>query len=187
MSASTIISDVTLTLEELLKGEQRPANSFDVSLKSPADEVIQQGKPTINLFLYRVAENPFGRNPERQSIGPNALEYPALSLNVFFLVTPFAEDKLDELRVFGEAMRVFHDNSIVEGAALRGSLASTGEELRVGLCPFTLEQLAQIWNALDKPYRLSVCYEVRTVFIDSLIQTPVTRVLEIDNRFTQLS
>jgi len=187
MSASTVISDVTRTLEELLKSEQRPANSFDVSLKSPVDEVIQQGKPKVNLFLYRVAENAFGKNPERQTIGPDALEYPPLWLNLFFMLTPFADDKLDELRVFGEAMRVFHDNSIVMADALKGSLENTTEELRVDFCAFTLEQLAQIWNALDKPYRLSVCYEVRTVFIDSLIQTPVSRVLEIENRFSQLS
>src|SRR5712692_3696148 len=140
MSASTVISDVTLTLEELLKNEQRPANTFDVSLKSPAEEVIQQGmKPKVNLFLYRVAENAFGKNLERQSLGPDALEYPPLWLNVFFLLTPFAEDKLDEQRVFGEAMRVLHDNSIVADAALKGSLENTNEELRVGLCPFTLE------------------------------------------------
>src|SRR5215831_7689108 len=185
MSASTVISDVTLTLEELLKNEQRPGDSFEVSLKSPAEEEIQQGKPKVNLFLYRVAENPFGRNPERQSIGPESLEYPPLFLNMFFLLTPFAEDKLDELRVFGEAMRVLHDNSIVSGAALKGSLERTSEELRVGMCAFTLEQLAQIWNALEKPYRLSVCYEVRTVFIDSVLQTPVSRVLEVDNKFSQ--
>jgi hypothetical protein len=186
MSASTVISDVTHTLEELLKNEQRPANSFDVSLKSPAEEISQQ-KPKVNLFLYRITENAFGRNQEPQPIGLNALEYPALWLNAFFLLTPFAEDKLDELRVFGEAMRVFHDNSVVSGPALQGdALEHTSEELRVTLCQFTLEQLAQIWNALDKPYRLSVCYEVRTMFIDSLVQIPISRVLEIDNRFSQL-
>ena len=187
MSASTVISDVTFTLQELLKNEQRPANLFEVSLKSPVDEVIQQNKPKVNLFLYRVVENAFGKNPERQATGADGLEYPPLWLNLLFLLTPFAEDKLDELRVFGEAMRVLHDNSIVAQSALQGSLENTGEELHVTLCPFTLEQLAQIWNALDKPYRLSVCYEVRTVFIDSLIQTPVSRVLEIDNRFSPLS
>src|SRR5215831_8147805 len=185
MSASTVISDVTLTLEELLKNEQRPGDSFEVSLKSPAEEEIQQGKPKVNLFLYRVAENPFGRNPERQSIGPESLEYPPLWLNLFFLLTPFAEDKLDELRVFGEAMRVLHDNSIVSAPLLKGGLDHTVEELHVDLCPFTLEQLAQIWSALDKPYRLSVCYEVRTVLIDSLVETPISRVLEIENRFSQ--
>ena len=187
MSASSIISDVTLTLEELLKSEQRPANFFEVSLKSPADEVIQQGmKPKVNVFLYRVSENAFGKNQDKQVLGPDTLEYPPLWLNLFFLLTPFAEDKLDELRVLGEAMRVLHDNAIVSGAALKGSLESTSEELHVHLNPYPLEQIAQIWSALDKPYRLSVCYEVRTVFIDSLIQTPVSRVFEINTTFSQL-
>jgi uncharacterized protein DUF4255 len=187
MSASTVISDVTLTLEELLKSEQRPANFFDVSLKSPADEVIQQGmKPKVNVFLYRVTENAFGKNQEKQALGPDTLEYPPLWLNVFFLLTPFAEDKLDELRVLGEAMRVLHDNSSVSGAALKGSLENTSEELHVHLSPFSLEQVAQIWSALDKSYRLSVCYEVRTMFIDSLIQSQVSRVVEGDTQFSQL-
>ena len=186
MSSSTVISDVTLTLEELLKSEQRPANLFDVSLKSPADEVIQQGmRPRVNVFLYRVAENAFGKNQERQALGPDTMEYPPLWLNVFFLLTPFAEDKLDELRVLGEAMRVLHDNSSVAGAALQGSLENTSEELHVLLSPFSLEQVAQIWSSLDKPYRLSVCYEVRTMFIDSVIRTPVSRVVETDTRFSQ--
>jgi Pvc16 N-terminal domain len=186
MSASTVISDITHTLEELLKSEQQPPNSFDVSLKSPSEEIGQQ-RPKVNLFLYRIAEDPFARNQERQPIGLNALEYPALWLNAFFLLTPFAEHKLDELSVLGEAMRVLHDNSVITRSALKGpSLEHTNEEVHVSLCQFSLEQLAQIWNALDEPYRLSVCYEVRTVFIDSLIQTPVSRVLDIDNRFSQL-
>src|ERR1041385_1101859 len=183
MSASTVISDVTRTLEELLKNQQRPAQTFDVSLESPVDEVVQQNKPKVNLFLYRVSENAFGKNPERQAIGPDALEYPPLWLNLFFLLTPFADDKLDELRVLGEAMRVLHDNAIVAGGALKGPLEHTAEELAVTLCAFTLECFAKIWNALNNPYRLSVCYGVQTVFIDSLIQTPVSRVLEIDHRF----
>jgi hypothetical protein len=187
MSASSVISDVTLTLEELLKSEQRPANFFDVSLKSPADEAVEAGMtPKVNLFLYRVAENAFAKNQEKQALGPNILEYPPLWLNLFFLLTPFAEDKLDELRVLGEAMRVLHDNSIVPGAALKGSLENTGEELHVHLSLYALEQVTQIWSALDKSYRLSVCYEVRTMFIDSLIQLPVSRVLEVDTRFSQL-
>ena len=186
MSISSVISDVTLTLQELLKSEQRPANTFDVSLKSPADETSSV-KPKLNLFVYRVTENPFGKNQEREAVGPDALAYPPLWLNLFVLVTPFAEDKLDELKIFGEALRVLHDNSIVSGAQLKGALDSTSEELHVELCPFTLEQLAQIWTALNKPYRLSVCYEVRSVFIDSLVQTRISRVLDMDNQFSQIS
>jgi hypothetical protein len=187
MSASTVLSDVVVTLEELLKNQQRPAGFFDVSLNSPAEEtaVANGMRPKVNLFLYRVTENAFGKNQEEEALAPDTLGYPPLWLNTCFLLTPFAENKLDELRVLGEAMRVLHDNAIVSGAALQGSLENTSEELHIHLNPFSLEQVAQIWSAMDKSYRLSVCYEVRTVFIDSLVQRQVTRVLDIDTRFSQ--
>ncbi|HEX7317661.1 MAG TPA: DUF4255 domain-containing protein [Pyrinomonadaceae bacterium] len=176
MSSSSVISDVTQTLEELLRDAQLPKNTFDVSLKSPADEKVTTSmKPKVNLFLFRVSENPFAKNQDWQPVTPDTLRYPPLALNLSFVLTPYAENKLDELRVFGEAMRVLYENSIVPVEALRGGLENTAEELKVDLCHLTLEQLTQVWSALGQPYRLSACYEVRMVFIDSANERVVTR------------
>lgn len=186
MSASTVISDVTETLEELLRSEQLPRDTFDVSLKSPSDETVQPSmKPKINLFLFRVMENPFAKNQEWQPVGTDTLGYPPLSLNLYYVLTPYAEDRLDEHRIFGEAMRIMHDNSIITGAFLKGGLENTGEELKIDLAPFTLENLSQIWGALNQPYRLSVCYQVRMVSIDSRISRSITRVIEAEQQMSQ--
>src|ERR1044072_1874449 len=40
----------------------------------------------------------------------------------------------------------------------------------------TLDQQTQVWSALGQPYRLSACYEVRMVLIDSATERPTTRV-----------
>ena len=177
MSSSSVISDVTQTLEELLRDGQLPKNSFDVSLKSPADEKVTTSmKPVVNLFLFRVSENPFAKNQDWLPVTANTLRYPPLALNLTYALTPYAENKLDEQRVFGEAMRVLYENSIIPTAALRGGLENTAEELKVDLCHMTLEQQTQVWNALGQPYRLSACYEVRMVLIDSLTERPTTRV-----------
>jgi hypothetical protein len=40
----------------------------------------------------------------------------------------------------------------------------------------TLEQQTQVWSALAQPYRLSACYEVRMVLIDSAAERVATRV-----------
>jgi hypothetical protein len=179
MSSSSVISDVTQTLEELLVDGQLPKGSFDVSLKSPADEKITTSmKPLVNLFLFRVSENPFAKNQDWQPVGPDLLRYPPLALNLSYVLTPYAENKLDELRVFGEAMRVLYENSIVPAAALRGGLENTAEELKVDLSQMTLEQQTQVWSALGQPYRLSACYEVRMVLIDSLTERETTRVAQ---------
>src|ERR1044071_4281007 len=132
MSTSSVISDVTQTLEELLVDQQLPKTSFDVSLKSPADEKVTTSmKPVVNLFLFRVTENPFAKNQDWLPVTPDTLRYPPLALNLSYVLTPYAENKLDELRVFGEAMRVLYENSIVPAAALRGGLERS-EERRVG-------------------------------------------------------
>ncbi len=159
MSASTAIGDITQTLQDLLQGAQQPLNTFDVSLLSPVDENIEQGmRPRINLFLLRVQEDPFAKNQDWRPLGFTQLEYPPLALDLLYLMTAFAADKLDEYRVLGEAMRVFHDSSIVEGAALRGSLRNTAEELKVDLCQFTLEDVTKIYPTCDQ--------QDRTVFAD---------------------
>ena len=177
MSSSSVISDVTQTLEELLREAQLPRNTFDVSLKSPEEEKITTSmKPKVNLFLFRVSENPFAKNQDWQPVTPDTLRYPPLALNLTYVLTPYAENKLDELRVFGEALRVLYENSIIPAAALRGGLENTAEELKVDLCHLTLEQQTQVWSAISQPYRLSACYEVRMVLIDSATERVAKRV-----------
>lgn len=179
MSSSSVIGDVTQTLEELLRDAQVPGNMFDVSLKSPADEKVSPSmRPKVNLFLFRVSENPFAKNQDWQPVTPDTLRYPPLALNLSYVLTPYAENALDEQRIFGEAMRVLYENAIVPASALRGGLENTAEELKVDLCQLSLEQQTQVWNALGQPYRLSACYEVRMVLIDSATERVATRVSE---------
>jgi hypothetical protein len=187
MSASTVIADVTDTLQELLRTQQFPLGVFDISLRSPAEETIDQSmKPRVNLFLLRVQENPFAKNADFDPIGFGELKYPPLALNLLYLMTTFAADKLDEYRVLGEAMRVFYDNATITAPLLKGSLENTTEELHIDLCPFTLDELTKIWNAFNKPLRVSVCYELRMVLVDSSTRQSITRVVEKIDHFQQI-
>lgn len=187
MSASTVIADVTDTLQGLLKTQQQPTDLFDISLKSPAEEASDQVvKPKVNLFLFRVSENCFARNQDWQPVGIGELQYPPLALDLLYVLTPFAAEKLDEYRVLGEAMRVLHDNTITKAPLLKGTLEHTAEELKIDLCQFQLDEATKIWTALTKPYRLSVCYEVRMVMIESTVQQSITRVIERVEHYSQV-
>ena len=187
MSASTAIADVTNTLEELLKQQQDPSGWFDISLKSPAEEtIVPSMKPKINLFLFRVAENPNAKNQEWLVEGTNKLRYPPLALNLFYVMTPFAEDPLDEHRVLGEAMRIFYTHSILTGSFLKGDLENTSEELKIELSQLNVEELTRVWSAFTIPYRLTVCYEIRILLIDTDLDRDVERVIEKEDRYYQL-
>lgn len=187
MSASSVIGDVTQTLNDLLVSSQQPTGMFDVSLSSPADEVVAANLPRVNLFLFRVTENAHLKNREWLPINSDAQQYPPLALTLFYVLTPFAVNKVDEHRVLGEAMRIFHDNSILGEAVLRGSLATSNDDLKLSLCQLSIEDLTRIWNALSRPYRLSVAYEVRVVLVDSAQQQRVTRVTEKIDTFYDLT
>jgi len=182
MSTSTAIGDVTRALADLLLSEQLPKDSFGVSLKSPADEEIDENRPMLNLYLFRIEENPFAKNRPWQAVGDDVLHKAPLSLNLFYVVTPYAKGQEDGHRVLGEAMRILYDNAIVEPLLLGDPLEYTADPLKLDLCSFGLEDLTRVWNAFNKPYRLSVCYQARIVFIDSAIDRKVVRVTEKENQ-----
>jgi Pvc16 N-terminal domain len=187
MSASTIISDVTQTLQDLLLEQQQPTGLFEVSLNSPADDARNPMEPKVNLFLLRVAENSFAKNRDWLPVGPGVLKKPPLALELYYIMTPFANDRLDEHRALGEAMRIFYDHAIIAAPLLKGELEHTAEELKVDLCPFSLEELTRIWNALNQPFRLSVCYGVRIILVDSSVEQSAHRVTVKENRYAQLT
>jgi hypothetical protein len=186
MSAATAIGDVTETLRQLLQEQQLPPGQFTVSLSAPAAETIDSLQPKVNLFLFRLTEHAYAKNQDWQILGHNALGKPPLALNLYYALTPYAEDKIDEHRVLGEAMRIFYDHAIVTAPLLRGGLEHSTEELKIDLCPFTLEELSRIWFSVNQPYRLSVGYGVRIVLIDSSIERSVQRVTEKETQYGQL-
>jgi hypothetical protein len=177
---TNIIGDVTLTLQDLLK-------DLVVTLESPATLPTggEADYKKLNLFLYQVLENEFAKNQQWVSLSSAAQEYPSLAVNLHYMLTPYARDMISAHQVLNHAMRILHDNAILSGEQLSGSLSAAVEQLAVVLCPMTLEELTRIWNALQSPYRLSVCYEVRIALVRSEIRRTVPRVSQKIDVFAQ--
>ena len=172
MSDYTVIADVGKTLIELL--EDNIKDDIDqITLSSPEDV---KSEKELSLFLYQVTENAYLKNQEMQMVNSTKLEYPPLSLSLFYLVTPHTKTREKDHRILGKVMQIFYDNSILRGSVLQGSLA--GEELRLILNPLSMEELNKIWNVMSKSYELSVCYEVTPVRIESMREREVKRVTE---------
>jgi hypothetical protein len=71
-----------------------------------------------------------------------------------------------------------YDEAIISGTQLQGGLAGTNQALKVTLAPITLDERARVWFAIQKPYRLSITYEVRVANLDALavdVATPVSQ------------
>ena len=133
MSASTAIGMVSASLRNLLVGEMRLTPALDVTVLAPDEP---GGSRRVNLFLYKVAENPFLKNQDFTVLPgtPNQLVPAPLSLSLFYLLTSYAPN--DPLtgnatahQILGEAMRVFYENPVVPTTYLDPGLTDARERL----------------------------------------------------------
>jgi Pvc16 N-terminal domain len=92
---------------------------------------------------------------------------PPMALLLRYMMTPRSGDRVTDHRIMGRTLQVLYDGAILSGVRLQGTLIGTDEALKVTLAPITLEERARVWYAIQKPYRLSVTYEVRVVNLDS--------------------
>lgn len=180
MPNSDVIADVSDTLRLVL------TTAFStLPAPAPVAEVhdlqgnIATAPARMTVFLFEVVEDPTLRNrpPGRGVIPPNlTIRRPPVPLILRYLLTPWGGDRRTEQLILGRTLQVLHDGAIVSGPQLLGGLAGTNEAIKLKLAPLTLEERTRVWHAVQKPYRLSVTYDVRVISIDSEIieeRTPV--------------
>ena len=170
----TVLNDVSETLKTLLENNVKELPSNSVTFDSPSD-FQERGSTGLSLFLYKVAENPDFKNQESQPADSDKLQYKPLTLDLYYLLTPFAHNRDAELVILSKIMRIFHDNAILSSSSIKTSLVESGnKELRVVLNDISLEQLNNLWSTFpETPYKLSVSYLITP------IQIPSERVLKI--------
>jgi hypothetical protein len=175
MSASTAIGMVSASLRNLLVGEMTLSPPPDVTVLAPDEHGSNR---RINLFLYKLAENPYLKNADFsvRPGAPNQLVPPPLSLSLFYLLTPYAPN--DPLtgnaaahQLLGEAMRVLFENPVVPTTYLDAGLTDARERLQIAGNGLDPEELSRIWTTFSQPFRLSVLYEVSTVQLDQSAPT----------------
>jgi hypothetical protein len=152
-------------------------NETRISLQSPYD-LRDDDSVRLSLFLYRIVEDAYLKNQWPLDGPLTRQRKPPLTLDLFYLVTPLVGSPREQQIVLGKVMQVLYDHASLEETDLGGSLAASGEAVRVILNPVSLEETTRVWQALEMSYRLSVCYTVRVALVDSTRGEQVRRVLQ---------
>jgi len=185
MSDYTAIADVGETLVELLRGNMQgliPADS--IALVSPG-EIEGKDNIRLSLFLYQVNENLHLKNLEMENMGPSKLKAPPLTLDIYYMLTSYpspgiqdrTERTQEEHSILGRAVQILHDNPVLTGSVLKGSLSAHDTELHVIGTSMSLDDMSKIWSTFkEKSFRPSVCYQVTPVKIESSREKTVSRV-----------
>ena len=155
-----------------------------VTLGTP-QEMAERNEQGLSMWLYRITRDEDRLNDPPQRIAPGILRQPPLPLRLHYLLTPIvdpttANNAEIEQRVLGKAIQSLYAHPLFRGADLAGDFAGTDTELRARLEPMSLEEITRVWNALERPYQLSVSHEVTLVRVDSELFDSEAPVLEVD-------
>lgn len=198
MATYTIIRSVTEALLTILQNDLGGPSGIIPSasiVAAPPETVEKVTGQTLILYLYQVLESPYLKNTGTQAVQISSstpaqtvqIQRDPMALDLYYLLIPFSTESnfLDTYDILGAAMRSFHDHGIFSPGALGVSTVMPEEEnleFRLSMNPLSTSDLLRLWEAVHRPYRLSVAYVVRTVQVDSTLST--TAQLTGQRRFT---
>ena len=163
-------------------------NSSLISLESPAEHQENSSDPSLlSVYLYRIVEDPYMKNRMSVEGTGGRVRKPPMSIDLYYLITPLLKAPRDQQIVLGKVLQILYDRPTLEGPDLVGSLATSGDVVRVIFNTVPLQEVSWVWQALETPYRLSVTYTVRVALLDSTEEQFQTRVLTAKNTYAQKS
>lgn len=184
MADYTIIADIGNALAGILRSEMIPEvllNEESIGVCSPEDK----GDFQLGLYLYDVKPSELMRNSEMHMSDINTQKYPSTYLDLYYMLTAYSNGdvkfrSLEEHKILGRAIQVLSDNSILDSKSLKPIFKLTEDAVGIEHLSLTLEEKMKIWVFPNKPYRLSCCFKVAPVELESRRKRETKRVLDID-------
>jgi hypothetical protein len=133
--------------------------------------------PAVTVFLYHLAIASELRNTPRRSTNGGASR-PALPLELRFLVTPWTSTPRDAYRIAGLIAQLFYDHAVLDAVELLGhGVWAPDDSVEIVMESLPVEELYDIWDPTEIPYKLSLTYLSRVIGIDSAFSTGGPRVV----------
>jgi hypothetical protein len=148
------------------------ASGATVSLGTP-DDMEGASQFGLSIWLYRLVRDDQTLNQPPWRPSPNKIRRRPLPLRLHYLLTPIISSQSGggtpetEQHILGRVLQTFNDTPLLTGADLSDAFAGQGIELAVRLETLELENLARLWDSLERSYQLCLSYEVGVVPIES--------------------
>lgn len=128
-------------------------------------------EPALSIFVYRVDFNRTMRAAWSAVASQDGRAH--LPVDLYILLTPWAENADFELRILGRAMGCLDARPILAGPLLDplGDWAPA-DAVQVCLADLSTEDLMRTFDSLPIDYQLSVLYVARVITVDERIAIP---------------
>jgi hypothetical protein len=182
MPGFSVIADVSRTLASVITAGLSTLTPAPPPVAVIHDLLQQPPIPTnpasLTIFLFEILEDCSQRNrpPVRidTEVPPGTqMAKPPMALLLRYLMTAWSGDSVTDHQILGRTLQVLYDGAIISGPDLIGTtLAGTDVALKITLAPITLEERTRVFYSVQRPYRLSLNYDVRVINLDSLTSRP---------------
>jgi len=183
MADYPIIADVSSyivkTLRQKMCTEPIPSPN-NIEISSPADQDVDY---ILGLYLYDIKEeNDVVQKPFMQS-GRVQLEKPPRPYALYYMVFINGSSQMglkapDIQKIIGRVAQIVNDNNSVLPNQLQSWIDTQEPPIVLSQAKISLEEKVRVWQAINKPYQISLFYKAAPVFLSSEVIIEPPRVVD---------
>mgnify|MGYP002622383371 CR=1 FL=1 len=180
MADYPIISDVSAyiikTLREKMCPEPIPSPN-NIEISSPLSQDVDY---IVGLYLYDIREDVEVTTPRYVQRGQAQLSRPPRPYALYYMVFINGSGQMglkdpDIQKIIGRIAQIVNDNSSVRPNELQNWLDTQEPPIVLSQAKISLEEKVRVWQAISKPYQISLFYRAAPVYLSSgeIIETPL--------------
>jgi len=179
----TIISDVSAYIVKMLREKMCPEpvpSPNNIEISSPASQDVDY---IIGLYLYDVREETTIARPPMLETKGLQITKPPVPYSLYYMVFINGSSQMglkapDIQKIIGKAAQVVSDNGVVYPHQLQPWLDAGEPPITLSQAKLGLEEKVRVWQAISKPYQISLFYKAAPVFVSSEVSVEPPRVRE---------
>lgn len=179
MADYPIISDVSAyivkTLREKMCPEPIPSPN-NIEISSPASQDVDY---LVGIYLYDIREEVEVTSPRYVQRGRVEISKPPRPFALYYMVFINGSGQMglkdpDMQKIIGKIAQIVNDNNSVLPNELQSWLDTQEPPIVLSQAKISLEEKVRVWQAINKPYQLSLFYKAGPVYLSSgeTIATP---------------
>ena len=181
MADYTIIADVSAYIIKKLREKMCPEpvpSPNNIEISSPASQDVDY---IVGLYLYDIREEGQIARPPMVDRGKIQLVQPPRPYSLYYMVFINGSSQMglkapDIQKIIGRVAQIVNDNAAVYPHHLQPWLDATEPPIVLSQAKMALEEKVRVWQAISKPYQISLFYKAAPVMLSSEIIVEPPRV-----------
>ena len=183
MADYPIIADVSNYIVRMLRTKMCPEpipSPNNIEISSPADQDVDY---ILGLYLYDIREEDSVAMPNFIPSGRVRLAKTPKPYSLYYMVFINGSSQMglkapDIQKILGKVAQIVNDNQSVLPSELQKWLDTQEPPITISQAKIGLEEKVRVWQAINKPYQVSLFYKAAPVFLSSEIVVDTPRVVD---------